>query len=197
MEVTRRGWLGLAGAAGALATSAPLRAGSAVPGKYGAVVDRVRAFARADLAAKGFPGMVLALVAPDGFSHSTAIGLANVDTRQPASPDQLFQIGSLTKSLTAMALFALADRGKLDLDARAADYLPDHPLPPEPITLRHLLEHSSGLPNSLGDDPFPTCRAGGYGPASRRDRAIPTAISATICWARWSSGRAACLTPPR
>jgi CubicO group peptidase (beta-lactamase class C family) len=160
MEVTRRDWLGLAAGAGAVAAAAPLRAqgrrkevwtgGSGRD--YGPAIGRIRAFAAADLADKGLPGMSVALVGPDQFAATFAVGLADLDRGTPAAPEQLFQIGSITKSLTAMALFVLADRGKLNLDARVQDLLPDHPLPPEPITLTHLLDHSSGLPNGL-DNP--------------------------------------------
>jgi CubicO group peptidase (beta-lactamase class C family) len=159
MEVTRRDWLGLAAGAGAAVAAAPLKAQSPVQpapismrgGKrdYAAAIERISAFAAADLADKGFPGMSIALIGPDKFAATFAVGLADFDRRMPATADQLFQIGSISKSITAMALFVLADRGKLDLDAKVQDLLPDYPLPAEPITLTHLLEHSSGLPNGL------------------------------------------------
>jgi CubicO group peptidase (beta-lactamase class C family) len=180
MEITRRGWLGLATTAGAAALAEPLLAqaksgGTFTPGandrNYAPVVERLKAFAAQELADKSFPGMSVALVAPDGFSAAFASGFADLDRRIPATRDQLFQIGSITKSLTALTLFVLADRGKLDLDARVQDLLPEHPLPPEPITLTHLLEHSSGLPNSLGDSLFPDVPGerlwSGFTPGSR------------------------------
>jgi CubicO group peptidase (beta-lactamase class C family) len=114
-------------------------------------VDRVRAFAAADLAAKGFPGMQIALVAPGGAAATLAVGASELDRGTPASPGQLFQIGSITKSLSALAAFVLAERGRLDLSAKVQDLLPDLPLPAQPITVAHLLEHSSGLPNALSD----------------------------------------------
>lgn len=174
MDVTRRDMLGIATAAGAAAMAEPLLAVTAAGPHSRAdaeVVQRVRAFAAADLADKGFPGMTLALVGPRRFTSTLAIGLADLERRAPASPDQLFQIGSITKSLTAMALFALAERGKLDLDARVQDLLPEHPLPPEPITLTHLLEHSSGIPNGLDNPAYIQAPGGrlwtGFTPGSR------------------------------
>jgi CubicO group peptidase (beta-lactamase class C family) len=174
MDVTRRGMLGIATAAGAAAMTEPLLAAQAVGASSGVdaeVVQRVRTFAAADLADKGFPGMTLALLAPSGFTSTLAIGLADLERRVPASPDQLFQIGSITKSLTAMALFVLAERGKLNLDARVQDLLPEHPLPPEPITLTHLLDHSSGIPNGLDNPAYIQAPGGrlwtGFTPGSR------------------------------
>jgi CubicO group peptidase (beta-lactamase class C family) len=179
MEVTRRDWLGLAASAGAVAAAAPLgaqgrrkEAWTGGSGRdYGPVIERIRAFAAADLADKGLPGITLALVGPDQFAATLAVGFADLDRRVPAAPEQLFQIGSITKSLTAMALFVLADRGRLDLDARVQDLLPDHPMPPEPITLTHLLEHSSGLPNGLDNPAYILAPGGrlwtGFKPGSR------------------------------
>jgi CubicO group peptidase (beta-lactamase class C family) len=166
--------LGIATAAGAAAIAEPLLAATAVGAQSDAnaeIVQRVRAFAAADLADKGFPGMALALVGTRGFTSTLAIGLADLERRVPARPDQLFQIGSITKSLTAMALFVLAEGGKLDLDARVQDLLPEHPLPPEPITLTHLLEHSSGIPNGLDNPAYIQAPGGrlwtGFTPGSR------------------------------
>lgn len=169
MHFTRRQLLGAAGAA-FLAAPMPLRA---QPGaaSLDPVAGRVRAFAEAVLARNGFPGMSIALVGPGGWSAAFAVGLADLDSRAPATAGHLFQIGSITKSLTAMAVFALAGRGRLDLDATVRDLLPDVPLPREPIALRHLLEHSSGLPNSLEPTPFLDVPGGslwtGFPPGSR------------------------------
>jgi CubicO group peptidase (beta-lactamase class C family) len=195
MEMTRRDWLGIASAAGATALAEPLLAqaesgGILTPGandrNYAPVVERLKAFAAQELADKGFPGMSVALAVPDGFSAAFASGFGDLDRRIAATPDQLFQIGSITKSLTALTLFVLADRGRLDLDARVQDLLPEHPLPPEPITLTHLLEHSSGLPNSLGDS------LNDSGAASPPVRATHTAILATPIWARSQRRPRAC-----
>lgn len=150
MRLTRREWLGCgAASAGLMLLPRTARAEMQRADPLAPVVERVRAFAEADLAAKGFPGMQIALVAPGGGAATLAVGASELDRRTPASPDQLFQIGSISKSLTALAVFVLAERGRIDLDARVQDLLPEVPLPPEPIIVRHLLEHSSGLPNSL------------------------------------------------
>ncbi len=152
MDVTRRDMLGVASAATMIAVTQPvLAAAQAASGPLSEVVRRLTAFANADLADKGFPGMTVALIGPGGAQATFAAGLADIDRRTPAASEQLFQIGSITKSLTAMTLFVLAHQGKLDLDARVQDLLPEYPLPPEPITITQLLDHSSGIPNLLED----------------------------------------------
>ncbi len=165
MKLTRRAWLCFAST---VAFAAPIRAAiGAQPARisrgnstrdYRPVIERVRAFAETDLSAKGFPGMTVALIGPDGFSALVPIGFANVDRGIAVMPDQLFQIGSISKSLVALCLYVLADRGKIDLDSTAQSLLPDHPLPSEPISLVQLLDHSSGLPN--GAPPFPPVPGG-------------------------------------
>ncbi|MDT9600022.1 serine hydrolase domain-containing protein [Sphingosinicella rhizophila] len=178
MDVTRRDMLGMASAAGMAVASEPLLAaaqtgvrGGLPAGPWAEVARRLTDFARADLADKGFPGMTIAFAGPGGVQASFGVGLADLARRKPVAPDQLFQIGSITKSLTVMALFVLADRGKLDLDARVQDLLPEHPLPPEPITLTHLIDHSSGLPNLLEDPAMVDLPGGrlwtGFTPGSR------------------------------
>ena len=168
MDFTRRQMIGAAGAAMLLRPGA---ARSAQAGAFDAITPRVRAFAEAVLVRNGFPGVSIALVGPGGWSSAFAVGFADLDSRTPATAHQLFQIGSITKSLSAMALFVLAGRGRLDLDGRVQDLLPDVPLPPEPITVRNLLEHSSGLPNTVEPTPFLTVPGGrlwaGFAPGSR------------------------------
>lgn len=173
MDVTRRDMLGAASAATMIAVAPPLAAATkaAAGGPLGQVVQRLKAFADADLADKGFPGMSVALIGPGGAQAVFAAGLADLDRRVPTTPEHLFQIGSISKSLTAMALFVLADQGKLNLDARVQDLLPDYPLPPETLTLTQLLDHSSGIPNLL-EDPMQIDIPGGrlwtgFAPGSR------------------------------
>lgn len=153
MQLTRRQVLGSAGAAMMLAPL-PARALQPTAGAFDEIAPRVAAFAEKVLAQNGFPGMAISLVGAGGRSAAFAVGMADLDSQTPATADQLFQIGSITKSLTAMTLFALAARGRVDLGAKVQDLLPGVPLPRESITLVQLLEHSSGLPNSLEPTPF-------------------------------------------
>lgn len=93
-----------------------------------------------------FSGVVL--VARDGRAlFRGAYGMANLDQSIPNRPDTQFHIASLTKSFTAAAILRLAEQGKLKLDDQLAAHFAETPKSWPPITLRHLLQHSSGLPD--------------------------------------------------
>jgi CubicO group peptidase (beta-lactamase class C family) len=73
-------------------------------------------------------------------------GLANVELNVPNTPETKFRIGSLTKQFTAMLVVQLAAEGKLKLDGKVSDYLPEYPKASgEQITIHHLLTHQSGI----------------------------------------------------
>lgn len=91
-----------------------------------------------------------------------AVGVLNQRTGQPATPDSVFQIGSITKVWTATLVMQLVDEGLLDLDAPIATHLPDFRVADEEVartvTTRQLLAHTSGIDGDLfldtgrGDD---------------------------------------------
>lgn len=91
-------------------------------------------------------GALLQVRGRAGSWHGTS-GVANVHTGQPVPHDGRFRIGSMTKTFTATAALQLAARGRLDLDRTVASYAPDLlPRDYPPITVRHLLTYTSGLP---------------------------------------------------
>ena len=73
-------------------------------------------------------------------------GLADIRARVPAQANTVYEIASLTKQFTAAAIMQLAEQGKLELNAPAARYLPELPQVAQSITVRQLLNHTSGLP---------------------------------------------------
>lgn len=163
MLLNRRGWLGLvaaASAAPAFAAAGPLprriQASGTTP-RFQAAAAALADYALAELAAYGFPGMAIAMRSGNGQVARLALGHAKVDGT-PVTADNLFQIGSISKSLVAMALYTLADRGKLDLDAPALSIVPELPLPDTGITIVQLLAHSAGLPGDA--PPFPSVPGG-------------------------------------
>lgn len=94
----------------------------------------------------GQPGAAVMVIRKGEVIHARGYGLANLETREPITPDTVFRLGSVSKMFTAMAIAVLADRGALGLDDPARDYVPalaDH----ADITIRHLLTHTSGLPD--------------------------------------------------
>jgi len=94
----------------------------------------------------GFSGTVL--VARNGHVLlDSGYGLADRATGTPNGPATIFQVGSVTKQFTAMAIAILAQQGRLRLSGRACDYLPGCPPAWRPITIAELLTHTSGIAN--------------------------------------------------
>ncbi|MEV4128366.1 serine hydrolase domain-containing protein [Nocardia sp. NPDC049707] len=92
----------------------------------------------------------------EGEIAEFAIGVKNVETREPATTDTIYQCGSMTKTWTALAFMQLVDEGKVDLDAPVRTYLPGFTVAdPEvsaKVTPRHLLYHANGI-EEVFDDP--------------------------------------------
>ena len=95
--------------------------------------------------------MSLAVTTSTTLLYAGGSGWADLQRRRPASADTPYLWFSLTKIATATAAMALADRGRLDLDAPVSDYLPSYPTSrrgARPV-VRQLLDHTAGLPNPL------------------------------------------------
>ncbi|MBN1138626.1 MAG: beta-lactamase family protein [Anaerolineae bacterium] len=113
------------------------------------------AFTRLDLymqqqmQAANTPGAAIALTDREKLLHIATCGLADVAARRPVAPETLFEIGSITKSFTAIALLQLYEASQVDLHAPVTRYLPWFRVSTryEPITLHHLLSHTAGIIN--------------------------------------------------
>jgi len=104
-------------------------------------VDRLfAAWNRADA-----PGAVVAVLRDGRPVLTRAYGMANLEHGAPNTPATVFHVASLSKQFTACAIHLLAIDGKLSLDDEVAKHLPELQLPGPPITIRHLLHHTSGL----------------------------------------------------
>jgi D-alanyl-D-alanine carboxypeptidase len=97
------------------------------------------------------PGLVMAIVKDGQLATVRAYGLADVKTRKPVGPDTAFWLASVSKTIVATAIMMLVEEGKLRLDDPAISYLDEKPAAWKGMTLRHLLSHSSGIPNILSD----------------------------------------------
>jgi CubicO group peptidase (beta-lactamase class C family) len=91
------------------------------------------------------PGAALAVVRDGKIVYSRGYGMANLEYGVPNAPSTIFHAASLSKQFTAMCIHILAQEGKLSLDDPARKYLPELAVEGPPITIRHLLHHTSGL----------------------------------------------------
>jgi CubicO group peptidase (beta-lactamase class C family) len=93
-----------------------------------------------------FSGSIL--IARNGLPIlSKGYGMANYQLNAPNTPKTVFKIASLTKQFTAMAIMQLQERGKLSVNDKICLYLEDCPTAWQPITIRQMLTHTSGIPN--------------------------------------------------
>ena len=95
------------------------------------------------------PGCALGIVKDGRLIYKRGYGMANLDYNIPISPKSVFQIASISKQFTAMSILLLAKQGKLSLDDDIQRYLPDLPRYQSPITIRHLIHHTSGIRNFI------------------------------------------------
>ena len=115
---------------------------------------RVDAYAQSLFERSGLPGMALAVVEGDRVLYERGFGVS-YDGGPAIAPDTLFIIGSTTKSMTALAVLQLAGADKLRLDDPVVQYFPQFLRAAEgrAITLRMLLNQTSGLSHETGDQP--------------------------------------------
>jgi D-alanyl-D-alanine carboxypeptidase len=107
------------------------------------------------VAGRSLPGASVAIADKGEIIFARAYGLADVEAKLPATMATLFRLGSISKLVTALAVIRLAEQGRLNLDAPVAEILRDRPsvahLPPG-VTIRRLLNHSSGLDNQTREE---------------------------------------------
>ena len=110
-------------------------------------LGRVDEFVRAEMAREKVPGVAVAVVDHGKVVKAEGYGYANVEHNVPVRPETVFQSGSLGKQFTAAAVMTLVEEGGLALDDPIAKYFPEAPPAFRPITVRHLLTHTSGIPD--------------------------------------------------
>jgi len=159
-RLTRRAFLSRGTVATVAATNAslsssllwPSSADAAVPMPKAAspVEEKLDAYVATYMPAMNAPGLTLGLTDASKTLRTIGYGYANVELKQEVNTSHLFEIGSITKSFVALVLMQLRDEGKLDVHKPVLDYLPWLPITEEfgPITVHHLLTHSSGLPDN-------------------------------------------------
>ena len=150
MRVDRRTFMaGSAVLAASRTASASTYANGGGSAERGAV-DKLEVYINQHRADWGIPGMTACVVNREGFEGFVHAGFADVDKGIRVGPEHLFQVGSITKMMTALAAWSLIDEGKLSPDTRLRDAMPEIKVQGGgDITLQHLLNHTSGLPRSI------------------------------------------------
>jgi D-alanyl-D-alanine carboxypeptidase len=119
--------------------------------------DTAVALASADVAAaalgrENMPGIQIAIIRGGQIVLDQGYGVRDIDARQPVESNTLFEIGSITKSFTSAAILQLKERGKLRLNDRLGQYVPEYPRGKD-ITIEQLLQMTSGIPDHINDVP--------------------------------------------
>lgn len=117
------------------------------------------------------PGAAVLVVQAGRVLLKKGYGLSNVEAKETIRPDTVFDLASVSKQFTAMAIMILAERGKLSLDDPLTKFFPEFPAYAQKVTVRHILNHTSGLPDYM--EAFMTTgkidkdwKAGGFEPTS-------------------------------
>jgi CubicO group peptidase (beta-lactamase class C family) len=132
----------------ALSVSVPVSAQDALWG--GDLVSKIDSLAEATLLQGPIAALSIGVKRGDHLLLAKGYGLADVENSVPATSQTVYRIGSITKQFTAASVMQLVQEGKIDLDASMTEYLPDFPTQGHTVTIRHLLQHTSGIKSYTG-----------------------------------------------
>lgn len=109
-------------------------------------IDSVDAYIGRVMVERQIPGVAVAVMRDGEVLLTKGYGFADLEHRVPVTPHTVFQSGSVGKAFTVMAILMLVDDGRVRLEAPLRTYFPDAPPAWGSLSVRHLLEHTSGLP---------------------------------------------------
>ncbi len=92
------------------------------------------------------PGIAAMVIRAGVVVHAKGYGIADLESKRPITRTVPFRLASVTKQFTCMAIMKLAEEGRLSIDDAAVDYLPTLARFGRGVTIRHLMHHTSGLP---------------------------------------------------
>ncbi len=120
---------------------------AAFAGAPPALPGRIASYVAAELKRQQIPGLAVAVVQRGKVIGVQGFGLANVEHRVPVTPETIYQSGSVGKQFTAALVMLLAEDGTLSLEDPITRFYPEAPWSWREITIRHLLTHTSGIPD--------------------------------------------------
>jgi CubicO group peptidase (beta-lactamase class C family) len=156
---------------------------------YEMALDSARLAARKLVRDDNLPGVSVAVGRGSKLVYAEAFGWSDLSSEVLATPQTLYPVGSISKSMTATAAGLLRERGRLDFDVPIQKYLPDFPEKRWPITTGQLMGHIAGVVRSGGmAETLRQCPGSG----SRRGRGhadIRAGHSLAVLQLRISAGR--------
>ena len=122
--------------------------GQSESAKYASAYPELDHFVEQYMRNMNAPGMTLVLADRDGVQRVATYGFSDLELKTAVKPEELFEIGSISKSFIANCILQLSQEGKLDLHKPVSEYLPWWRIESSfaPITTHHMLTHSTGLP---------------------------------------------------
>lgn len=112
---------------------------------FTAIADPVDEFVLSRMKERNIPGAAIAVIKNGQVIKQKGYGFASVEFDVPVTADTVFEIGSVSKQMTAAGIMLLVQDGKIKLDEKISAYLPNTPNSWKDVTVRHLLVHSSGI----------------------------------------------------
>jgi len=106
---------------------------------------RAAAYLEEQWRSSGAPAVSVAVAYKGQIVFSRGVGFADLDNMVPATPSTVYNIGSVSKVITAVAIMKLFEQGKIGLDDPVRKYVPAFPDKGAPVTIRHILTHTSGI----------------------------------------------------
>jgi len=145
-HVHRRAAVSRVAALALLVCVPPAAAGQGAPARnrLGAVVDSL---VDAAMRARPSAGVTVAVLRGRDTLVLRGYGMADVENHVPAGAQTAYRIGSVTKQFTASAVLRLVEQGRIGLDDEVTRYLADAPVQGHRVTIRQLLNHTSGMPS--------------------------------------------------
>ena len=135
-------------------TTAPQKPDKLVPGNYDYVKAYISWLAPKEMKKNKVVGLSIAIINDQQTVWTRGFGYADLKNKQPATPETVYRIGSISKLFTVTATMQLAEQGRVDIDRPLQDYLPEFLIKTrfsntDPVTLRSIMTHHSGLPDAV------------------------------------------------
>lgn len=143
----------LASGALLLALTVPITAGAQHQTVAPAVTSRLDSSVARFMTAQHVPGVAVGLVLHGEYVWSQGFGMGDLEQLVPVTPQTLFRLASVSKTLTSTGALQLWEAGKLDLDAPVQRYCRAFPTKPWPVTTREVLAHLGGIRHYHSDNP--------------------------------------------